>query len=64
MILSSFSLTEASLAVVSILGACGAVISTLKFSSIKCCKVVECERIVEEPLNEEPSVITTQPDDV
>ena len=61
MIISSFSLTEASLAVVSILGACGAVIHGSKCKIIKCCNIIECERVVEEPLNEEPSVITTPP---
>lgn len=62
MIISSFSLTEASLAVVSILGACGAVVHGSKCKIIKCCNVIECERVVEDSLPEDPSTITTPPD--
>jgi len=63
MIISSFSLTEASLALVSVLGAIGAVIHGSKCKKITCCKVVECERVVEEPV-EESSVITAEPEQV
>ena len=62
MIISSFSLTEASLALVSVLGAFGVVIKSSKCKKINCCRVIECTREVEEPVEEDSSVITRPPE--
>mgnify|MGYP003646576445 CR=1 FL=1 len=71
MIISSFSLTEASLACATAIGAIAGLLKMSKCKVIKCCNVIECERqiddeIVEEQIDEKniKKIITKPPDKI
>ena len=72
MIISSFSLTEASLACATAIGAIAGLLKMSKCKVIKCCNVIECERQIddgneiEEQIDEKniKKIITKPPDKI
>ena len=63
MIISSFSLTEASLACATGIGAIAGCMKMSKCKVIKCCNVIECERQVDEEEEQIDDKIITKPPD-
>jgi hypothetical protein len=70
MIISSFSLTEASLACATAIGAIAGLLKMSKCKVIKCCNVIECERQIDDEIEEQidekniKKIITKPPDKI
>jgi len=71
MIISSFSLTEASLACATAIGAIAGLLKMSKCKVIRCCNVIECERQIDDNEDEEQiddkknkKIITKPPDKI